>query len=101
MTFASIPGLEDVKKQLTASVKSNHIAHALLFAGKPGALSFPLALAFAQYLHCTNKNGTDACGACPGCSKSLKYVHPDTHFVFPLGNISNDKDEDRFRAEIL
>jgi len=55
MTFSSIPGLEDVKKQLTASVQSNHIAHALLFAGKPGALSFPLALAFAQYLHCTNK----------------------------------------------
>jgi DNA polymerase-3 subunit delta' len=101
MNFSSIPGLEDVKRQLTASVQSNHIAHALLFAGKPGALSFPLALAFAQYLHCTNKNGTDACGTCPACSKSQKYVHPDTHFVFPLGNISSDKDEDRFRAEIL
>ncbi|HTH54472.1 MAG TPA: hypothetical protein VL728_00415 [Cyclobacteriaceae bacterium] len=101
MTFSSIPGLEETKKQLTASVQSNHIAHALLFAGKPGALGFPMALAFAQYLHCTNKNGTDACGTCPACSKSLKYVHPDTHFVFPLGNISSDKDEDRFRAEIL
>ncbi|MBI1768149.1 MAG: DNA polymerase III subunit delta [Bacteroidetes bacterium] len=101
MTFSSIPGLEEVKNKLTASVQSNHIAHALLFAGKSGSLSFPLALAFAQYLHCTNKNENDACGTCPSCSKSLKYIHPDTHFVFPLGNISNDKDEERFRAEIL
>src|SRR6267154_2267032 len=101
MTFSSILGLDDVKKQLTGSVQSNHIAHALLFAGKPGALNLPLALAFAQYLHCTNKNENDACGTCPACSKSLKFIHPDTHFVFPLGNISNDKDEDRFRAEIL
>ncbi|MBS1506233.1 MAG: DNA polymerase III subunit delta [Bacteroidetes bacterium] len=101
MTFSSIPGLDEVKSKLTGSVQANHIAHALLFAGKPGALSLPLALAFANYLHCQNKSGTDACGTCPACSKSLKYVHPDTHFVFPLGNIKGDKDEERFRSEIL
>ncbi len=101
MNFSSIPGLEETKRKLTSSVQSNHIAHALLFGGKEGSLNLPLALAFAQYLHCTNKNENDACGVCPACSKSLKYVHPDTHFVFPLGNISSDKDEDRFRAEIL
>ncbi|GHM99376.1 DNA polymerase III subunit delta [Cytophagales bacterium WSM2-2] len=101
MTFAAIPGLEETKHRLTASVRSNHIAHALLFAGKPGALNLPLALAFANYLHCTDKKENDACGNCPACSKSQKYIHPDTHFVFPLGNVSNDKDEDRFRAEIL
>jgi DNA polymerase-3 subunit delta' len=101
MNFSSIPGLEDIKKQLTGSVQSNHIAHALLFSGKPGALSLPLALAFANYLHCQNKNGSDACGTCPACSKNSKYVHPDTHFVFPLGNMKGDKDEERFRSEIL
>src|SRR5579859_4038197 len=101
MTFSSIPGLDEIKKQLTGSVHSNHIAHALLFSGKPGALNLPLALAFANYLHCQNKNGNDSCGTCAACSKSLKYIHPDTHFVFPLGNIKGDKDEDRFRAEIL
>src|SRR5579859_2927790 len=101
MTFSSIPGLGEIKKQLVGSVQSNHIAHALLFSGKPGALNLPLALAFANYLHCQNKNGNDSCGTCAACSKSLKYIHPDTHFVFPLGNIKGDKDEDRFRAEIL
>lgn len=101
MKFSSIPGLREVKNKLTSSVQNNHIAHALLFAGKPGALSLPLALAFANYLHCQNKNDNDACGVCAACSKSLKYVHPDTHFVFPLGNIKGDKDEERFKSEIL
>ena len=101
MTFSSIPSLEEIKNKLIASVQSNHIAHAQLFAGKPGSLTLPMALAFAQYLHCQNKNENDACGVCPACSKSLKYVHPDTHFVFPLGNVKGDKDEERFRSEIL
>lgn len=101
MTLSSIPGLNEVKEQLTGSVQANHIAHALLFAGRPGALNLPLVLAFANYLHCPNKTRNDACGTCAACSKSLKYVHPDTHFVFPLGNIKGDKDEERFRSEIL
>jgi DNA polymerase III subunit delta' len=101
MTFSLVPGLEQIKKQLTSSAIANHIAHALLFAGRPGALNLPLALAFANYLHCQNKTGYDACGKCAACSKSLKYVHPDTHFVFPLGNIKGDKDEEQFRCEIL
>ncbi len=101
MNFSSIPGLDEIKTKLIGSVQSNHIAHALLFAGKQGALNLPLALAFANYLHCENKSVHDACGTCAACSKSLKYIHPDTHFVFPLGNIKGDKDEERFRSEIL
>jgi DNA polymerase III subunit delta' len=99
--FADIPGLSEIKSRLLDSVKQNHIAHAQLFLGKAGALNLPLALAYANYLHCQNKNGDDACGTCSACSKSLKYIHPDTSFVFPLGNIKGDKDEDRFKAEML
>jgi DNA polymerase-3 subunit delta' len=100
MKFSEIPGLTETKKLLTDSVKSNHIAHAQLFVGAEGALNLPLALAYATYLHCQNK-GEDACGVCPACSKSLKYIHPDTHFVFPLSNVKGDKDEERFKADIL
>jgi DNA polymerase-3 subunit delta' len=100
MKFADIPGLHETKKILIDSVKGNHIAHAQLFAGAEGALNLPLALAYATYLHCENK-GDDACGSCPACSKSAKYIHPDTHFVFPLSNVKNDKDEERFKSEIL
>ena len=101
MNFSSIPGLKEIKSTLTEAVQSNHIAHAQLFAGKTGALNLPIALAYANYLHCQNKKESDACGECPACSKSLKYIHPDTNFVFPLGNIKNDKDEERFKSEIL
>lgn len=100
MRFTDIPGLLETKEKLADAVKQNHIAHAQLFVGKPGALNFPIALAFANFLHCQNKNEGDSCGTCSACSKSLKYIHPDTSFVFPLGNIKNDKDEDRFKAEI-
>ena len=101
MNFTSIPGLSEIKSTLIRAAQSNHIAHAQLFAGKQGSLNLPLALAYATYLHCQNKSSEGACGVCPACSKSLKYVHPDTSFVFPLGNIKNDKDEERFKSEIL
>ncbi len=101
MRFSDIPGLTETKSKLVDAVTHNHIAHAQLFLGLPGALNLPLALAFANYLHCENKGEGDACGVCRACSKSLKYIHPDTTFVFPLSNIKATKDEDRFKAEIL
>ncbi|MCA6409345.1 MAG: DNA polymerase III subunit delta, partial [Cytophagales bacterium] len=101
MTFSAIPGLVEIKKKLIDAVQASHVAHAQLFAGKPGSLNLTLALAYATYLHCQNKGPTDACGTCAACSKSLKFIHPDTNFVFPLGNVKGDKDEDRFKADIL
>jgi len=76
------------------------MAHAQLIAGKEGALNLPLALAYANYIQCTDRKADDACGVCSACSKNQKYIHPDLHFVFPLSNIKNDKDADRFKAEI-
>lgn len=99
MKFQEIPGLDDQKKILIDAVKSNHAAHAQLFVGAEGALNLPFALAYATYLHCENK-GDDSCGTCPACSKNAKFIHPDTHFVFPLSNVKGDKDEERFKADI-
>ena len=101
MRFSAIPGLSEEKSLLLEAASSNHIAHAQLFVGTDGALNLPLALAFATYVHCENKNGKDSCGSCPACSKNDKLIHPDTHFVFPLSNVKGDKDEDRFKAEIM
>ena len=100
MKFASVPGLAGVKGILTEAVKTNHAAHAQLFVGMEGTLNLPLALAYATYLHCTNRTD-DGCGTCPACSKNSKFIHPDTHFVFPLSNVKGDKDEERFKAEIM
>ena len=101
MQFADIPGSDFIKEKLIQSVTHGKMAHAQLFLGIEGALNLPLALAYAMYLHCENKGETDACGTCPACSKSLKYIHPDTNFVFPMGNLKGDKDQDQFKAEML
>ena len=101
MKFSSIPGYTEIKSKLLDAVRNNHIAHAQLFLGKPGTANLPLALAYANYLHCQNKSEVDACGVCPACVKSLKFIHPDTSFVFPVGNLKADKDEERQKSEIL
>lgn len=101
MKFADIPGLTEIKKKLIRSAKDGKIAHAQLFMGREGVLNLPLAIAYATYLHCTNRSDSDACGVCPACSKNLKYIHPDTHFVFPFSNVKGDKDEERFKADIM
>lgn len=100
MRFKDIPGLSEIKRKLIQSVQSSKMAHAQLFSGKEGALNLPLAIAYATYIQCTDRKPDDACGECAACSKNLKYIHPDLHFVFPLSNINNDKDADRFKAEI-
>ncbi|MBP1664920.1 MAG: putative polymerase delta subunit, partial [Bacteroidetes bacterium] len=43
-----------------------------------------LAIAYAQYISCTNRTETDACGVCPSCVKYKQLQHPDLHFVFPI-----------------
>lgn len=83
MFFSQIQGLEEVKNQLITSVENQHVAHAQLFAGREGSANLTMALAFANYINCQNKQGNDACGVCSTCSKTKKYIHPDYHFIFP------------------
>ena len=83
MTFAQVPGNEDVKKALIGMVDAGRVPHALLFHEDDGGGAFPLALAFLQYLYCRERSGGDACGHCPSCGKISKLIHPDVHFVFP------------------
>lgn len=88
MKFAEIPGLEKEKQVLINSVKNSHIAHAQLFFGNSGGGTFALALSYAQYINCENKQENDSCGECPSCSKYQKLVHPDLHFIYPTVTIS-------------
>jgi DNA polymerase-3 subunit delta' len=86
MFFKDITGQTETKQRLIQSVKEGFIPHARLISGREGTGMLPLALAYARYLHCTNRQEDDACGVCPSCLKFNKLSHPDLHFVFPIIN---------------
>ncbi len=93
MLFNDIPGLEEVKATLRLSVHQSHVAHALLFDGSSGGGGLALALAFATYVNCENRQELDACGGCASCVKMKKLVHPDLHSIFPLPRSPKDGED--------
>jgi DNA polymerase III subunit delta' len=84
MFFKDVTGQEKIKERLIRFVTEQRISHALMFTGPEGTGKLALALAFAQYVSCRDRKGTDSCGICPSCRKYHKMVHPDLHFVFPV-----------------
>lgn len=82
--FKNIIGQQKVKERFIRSVKEGRISHAQLLHGPEGVGKLRLAIAYAQYLSCTNRTDTDACGVCPSCLKYARLEHPDLHFVFPI-----------------
>ncbi|MBK3517937.1 DNA polymerase III subunit [Carboxylicivirga marina] len=84
MKFNEVIGHERIKQHLVNMVKENRVSHAQLFCGPEGVGKVNLALAFAQYLNCLNRQGDDSCGECASCVKYAKLIHPDLHFVFPV-----------------
>ena len=84
MKFSDVIGHEALKEHLVRSVDSGRISHAQLFTGGAGTGALPLAIAYAQYIHCRNRQGGDSCGVCPACQQIASLSHPDLHFVYPV-----------------
>ncbi len=110
MQFSDVIGQDETKRHLTDMLLQNRLSHALLFVGKEGVGSLPLALAFAQYVTCENRQEaishqpsafslqlsvhqppitnyqtpTDSCGICASCIKAAQYAHPDIHYSYPV-----------------
>lgn len=91
--FKDVIGQQAAKDRLLQEVREGRVPHAQLFCGPQGSGKLPLALAYARYLCCTNRNGEDACGTCPSCVKWNKLVHPDVHFMFPIVKSAKGKKE--------
>ncbi len=92
MFFKDVIGQDEIKKRLIRSVQEQRISHAQLFAGPSGTGKLAMALAYAQYISCSNPTEDgDSCGVCPSCHKYQKLAHPDLHFVFPVFNAKNLK----------
>ena len=84
MLFSQILGQEAIKERLIRTVQEQRIPHAQLFRGPEGVGKLALAIAYAQYICCENKQEHDSCGVCPSCVKYAKLAHPDLHLVFPV-----------------
>ncbi len=91
MLFNEIIGQEKVKEKLISTVKDGRISHAQIFLGNEGSGNLAIALAYAQYVSCSNRKEKDSCGQCPSCKKYQKLIHPDLHFVFPVVRNKNFK----------
>lgn len=84
MQFKEVVGHHKIKEKLIHTIKGNRVSHAQLFLGSEGSGNLALAIAYAQYVSCENKQENDSCGVCPSCIKFQKLVHPDLHFVYPV-----------------
>ena len=93
MRFAEIIGNASVAKMLSSMADSGRIAHAMLLYENDGCGAFALAMAYVQYLNCSNPSGGDSCGKCPSCIQMSKLIHPDVHFVFPVNKGPKSSDD--------
>ncbi|MES3016559.1 MAG: hypothetical protein V4721_02220 [Bacteroidota bacterium] len=84
MQFSDIVGQKEVKDHLIRTVAENRVSHAQLFLGPEGSGNFALALAYAQFISCTERLPDDSCGTCSSCRKYSKLIHPDLHFSYPF-----------------
>ena len=88
MLFSDVLGQEHLKKHLTQSVTNGRIPHAQLFVGPEGSGALSLAIAYAQYILCTNTDGENVNGN-ETCNLKFKNLsHPDLHFAFPVATNS-------------
>tara|TARA_B100000902_G_scaffold70116_1_gene75906 strand:+ start:3675 stop:4817 length:1143 start_codon:yes stop_codon:yes gene_type:complete len=89
--FKEIIGNNNLKIKLINSVKNDRIAHAQLFIGNKGSANLALAMAYAQFLNCQNRNQVDSCNECHSCLMYNTLTHPDLHLIFPVLKINNIK----------
>lgn len=91
MLFSDILGQEHLKNHLTQSADRGRIPHAQLFVGPEGSGTLPMAIAYAQYILCGNKNHENT-GGDANCNLRFKNLsHPDLHFSFPVATTDKVK----------
>lgn len=78
----------DLKSQLTHAIEREKVSHALLFHGKCGYGTLPLALWYAEQLLCKDK--TEKCH-----HKVQTLQHADLHFAYPVTTTDEVKSKPR------
>ncbi len=101
MMFRDVIGHDEIKNRLIYNAVNNRISHAQLFWGQQGSGTLALALAYARFIQCRNRQADDACGQCPSCLKFNKLEHPDLHFVFPVAPNKEAKDKEKVSSKLF
>ena len=110
MRFKDIEGQRVLINHLTEIIDSGRVSHAQMFLGPTNSGSLALAVAYAQYLNCENRQHygegselrADSCGQCPNCRKYEELMHTDLHFVFPsttTSTVTSKPCSEDFQAE--
>lgn len=100
--FKEVIGQRALINRLTQIIDAGRVSHAQLFLGRTVCGSLAIAVAYAQYLNCQNRQHfadttthdglrADSCGECPSCKKYRELTHPDLHFLFPNVAAANSK----------
>ncbi len=88
MPFDAIIGHERPKRFLRAALKSERLAHALLFHGEEGLGKLLTARVLAQAVNCEASpapDPPDACGLCRSCRQIEAGSHPDVTILTATG----------------
>ncbi|PIE48271.1 MAG: DNA polymerase III subunit delta' [Flavobacteriales bacterium] len=78
MYFKGLTGHQHIINHLQKSTENGRIPHAQLFVGSEGVGVLNVALAYASFLICKDKNEQEPC-----FNQCKKFQHPDLHFAFP------------------
>ena len=99
MKFKDLLGNERAIDQVRRMIDTDRLPHALLLHGDPGVPKLALALATAQYLHCTARRDGDSCGECPSCLQHQSLNHADTFFSYPIVKRGENPVSEDFNSE--
>lgn len=75
MSFESLLGNEQLKRNLSRSIQTGHISHFYLISGPQGSGKHTLAKLLAAAILCRGDH--KPCLSCPACRKVMDNAHPD------------------------
>ena len=88
--FEAVVGQDPVTRTLQNALSSGRVAHAYLFTGPRGVGKTTTARLLAKALACTQRTGSEACGACPSCQDFVSGAPMDVMEIDAASNTGVD-----------